>query len=263
MESIAIYQVDAFTDKLFGGNPAAVCVLEETISGELMQKIAMENNLSETAFVTSNGNEFNIRYFAPKMEIDLCGHASLASAFVLDKFYLKNTSEIVFHTYSVGDISVSVKDDMYALNLPKDEIKEAYKMSEQISEILGAVPVELYKGTTDLMAIFDNEDQIQRLNPDFTELLKLDIRGLIVTAPGNNSDIVCRFFCPAIGVNEDPVTGSAHTTLVPYWTKKLGKSNFVSHQLSERGGELLCRDLGDRVEVAGKAALYMKGELNV
>lgn len=258
---IKLYQVDAFTDELFGGNPAAVCVLEETISEELMQKIAMENNLSETAFVTPNGNEFAIRYFAPKMEIDLCGHASLASAFVLDQFYLENAEEIKFHTHMAGDISVAVKNELYTLNLPKDEIKDASGMIVQISEILGFTPIELYKGTTDLMAVFENEAQIRRMKPDFSALLNLDIRGLIVTAPGKASDIVCRFFCPAIGVNEDPVTGSAHTSLIPYWSEKLGKKEIVSHQLSERGGELLCKNLDERVEVAGKAKLFLKGEI--
>jgi PhzF family phenazine biosynthesis protein len=260
---IILYQVDAFTDELFGGNPAAVCVLEETISEELMQKISMENNLSETAFVTPNGNEFDIRYFAPKMEIDLCGHASLASAFVLDKFYLQNVSEIVFHTHKVGDISVTIKDDLYALNLPVDELAKDENQLEKLTSILGCKTNEVFKGKTDLMAVFENEDQIKNIKPDFSALLDLDIRGLIVTAPGKASDIVCRFFCPAIGVNEDPVTGSAHTTLIPYWSLRLGKKEFVSRQLSERGGGLFCKDLGERVEVAGKAVLFMKGEIEL
>lgn len=260
---IQVYQVDAFTDKLFGGNPAAVCVLEGPISEALMQNIAMENNLSETAFIMPKGDVYDIRYFAPKMEIDLCGHASLASAFVIDKFYSKSEAEIVFDTYKVGPISVSVKDDLYTLNLPVDNYVESNEYLEQLNEILGSRPIELYKGKTDLMAVFDSEDQIKGLKPDFLALKELDVRGLIVTAAGMSSDIVCRFFCPAIGVNEDPVTGSAHTTLVPYWSAKLGKKEFVSCQVSERGGELYCRDLVNRVEVAGKAVLFLKGEIEL
>ena len=260
---IQLYQVDAFTGRPFAGNPAAVCMLDEPISEDLMQKIAMENNLSETAFITPKGSEFDIRYFSPQMEIDLCGHASLASAFVIDKFYSNNTEEIVFNTYRVGQISVGVKDDLYVLNLPVDEYTASNEYLEQLNKILGSRPIEVYKGKTDLMAVFENEDQIKALNPDFLTLKEIDIRGLIVTAPGKSSDIVCRFFCPAIGVNEDPVTGSAHTTLAPYWSSKLGKKELVSGQLSERGGELICKDLGNRVEVSGKAVLFMKGEIEL
>jgi PhzF family phenazine biosynthesis protein len=260
---IKFFQVDAFADQLFRGNPAGVCVLEQPISEKLMQQIAMENNLSETAFVTPSGSAFDIRYFAPKMEIDLCGHASLASAFVMEQFYLKNAYEIVFHTLKVGDVSVSIENGNYALNLPKDEINEASELTGRISQILDDAPIELYKGVTDLMAVFKNEEQIKALKPDFKALSKLNVRGLIVTAPGNKSDVVCRFFCPAIGVNEDPVTGSAHTTMIPYWTKKLDKKDILSHQLSERGGELFCKDLGERVKVAGKAKLYLKGEIEL
>ncbi|PLX23357.1 MAG: isomerase, partial [Salinivirgaceae bacterium] len=191
------------------------------------------------------------------------GHASLASAFVLDQFYLSNAGEIVFQTYKVGKISVSVNDGLYTLNLPKDEFAKSDEFNVQLAEILGSRPIDVYKGKTDLMAVFENEEQIITLNPDFLTLKEIDIRGLIVTAPGKSSDIVCRFFCPAIGVNEDPVTGSAHTTLVPYWSSKLGKKELLSRQLSERGGELICSDLGDRVEVAGKAVLFMKGEIEL
>jgi PhzF family phenazine biosynthesis protein len=261
--NIKIFQVDAFSGKPFAGNPAAVCMLDEPISENLMQNIAMENNLSETAFVISNGDEFDINYFSPKMEIDLCGHASLASAYVIDQFYSKNTNKIVFNTHKVGQISVEVRNGLYALNLPVDEFTASNVYLDQLNEILNIRPIEVYEGKTDLMAVFENEEQIKALKPDFALLLNLDIRGLIVTAPGKSSDIVCRFFCPAIGINEDPVTGSAHTTLVPYWSAKLGKKEFVSNQISERSGELYCRDLGNRVEVAGAAVLFMKGQIEI
>ena len=263
MQEIEIYQVDAFSNKLFGGNPAAVCILETEIEASLMQKIATENNLAETAFVVPHEKFASIRYFTPLTEVDLCGHASLASAFVLSKFVQADRSLFKFETLRSGTISVEVRDDLFALNLPADELKDASSETDIIADILGVAPLELYRGRTDIMAVFEDSRIISQLKPDLNALAKIDCRGLIATAPGTKSDFVTRFFAPAIGVDEDPVTGSAHTTLVPYWAKKLGRTQLLSHQLSERGGELYCKDLGNRTEVAGKATLYLKGEVFV
>ena len=263
MESIAIYQVDAFSDKLFGGNPAAVCILKKDIEAGLMQQIAAENNLAETAFVVPTGDFVTIRYFTPLTEVALCGHATLASAFVLAEFVQKHARQFTFETLLSGTLTVELKNNLYALNLPADQLKPEKAQFDAVANILGHKPAELFHGRTDLMAVFDDQQVLKEIKPDMGALAQLDARGLIVTAPGNESDFVTRFFAPAIGVDEDPVTGSAHTSLVPYWSQKLNKTSLVSHQLSARGGVLYCKDLGNRTEVAGKATLYLKGEVFV
>ncbi|ALO16149.1 putative isomerase YddE [Salinivirga cyanobacteriivorans] len=263
MESIPIYQVDAFTDNLFGGNPAAVCILESEIDESLMQQIAAENNLAETAFVIPQEGFASIRYFTPLTEVALCGHATLASAFVLSEFVQKRNNQFTFETMLSGRLTVEVRSDLFALNLPADQLKPEKAQFVAVADILGHQPVELFHGRTDLMAVFDDQQILKEMEPDMKALARLNARGLIVAAPGNESDFVTRFFAPAIGVDEDPVTGSAHTSLVPYWSQKLNKTSLVSHQLSARGGVLYCRDLGNRTEVAGKATLYLKGEIFV
>ncbi|MFZ1455041.1 MAG: PhzF family phenazine biosynthesis protein [Saprospiraceae bacterium] len=255
-----IYQVDAFTDKVFAGNPAAVCPLNRWLEDDLMQKIAAENNLSETVFYVKNGDNFDIRWFTPEVEVDLCGHATLAAAFVL--FFHEGFSgdTIHFHSERSGPLSVKKNDDLLTLNFPIDEIHQM-EMTSDITLGFNISPVAAYKGKTDYMLIYDQEDQIRHLIPDYNTIKHWPVRGVIVTAAGKHSDFVSRFFAPQSGVNEDPVTGSAHTSLTPYWSAKLNKNEMTAIQLSSRGGYLKCIYLHDRVEISGTAKLFLKGEI--
>jgi PhzF family phenazine biosynthesis protein len=255
-----IYQVDAFTDKLFGGNPAAVCPLETWMDTALMQKIALENNLSETVFYVRNGNRFDIRWFTPSVEVDLCGHATLAAAFVLFFHEGFTGDKIYFHSDRSGPLSVKNHDGFLSLNFPSDQIHQI-EMTPEIMSGFNICPVAAYLGKTDYMLIFDNEEQISNIIPDYPVIEQWPVRGVIVTAPGVGSDFVSRFFAPQSGVNEDPVTGSAHTSLTPYWSAKLNKNELTAIQLSPRRGFLQCTNLQDRVEISGKAKLYLKGEI--
>ena len=259
MQKIKIYQVDAFTDKLFSGNPAAVCILDKWISDKLMQTLGNENNLSETVFVVPNGQNFEIRRFTPTVEVDLCGHATLAAAFVLFNLHNYPKSLIRFHSSRSGWLAVERKDDMYFLNFPTDTLE---KLTEEynatIEKCIGTKPIELYKGKTKYMAVIDSESSLQMLQPDFIEISKLR---LIVTARGDEVDFVSRCFAPQSGVNEDPVTGSAHTSLLPLWSEKLGKNKLIANQLSKRGGQLVCEFNNDRCIIGGKARLYLTGEI--
>ena len=257
-----IYQVDAFTDKLFSGNPAAVCILDKWISYELMQSIGNENNLAETAFVVSNGKDFEIRWFTPTVEVDLCGHATLASAFVLFNILNYPDSLIRFYSTRSGWLAVEKRKDMLFLDFPTDQLIALPE--EQIAIIekcIGTKPIELYKGKTDYIAVIEDERSLQALQPDFTEISKLKARGLIVTAKGYEVDFVSRFFAPQSGINEDPVTGSAHTSLLPLWSKKLDKTLLTAKQLSKRGGSLMCEFKNDRCLIGGKARLYLTGKI--
>lgn len=255
-----IYQVDAFTDKLFHGNPAAVCPLKSWLSDELMQKIARENNLSETAFYVSEDSHYNIRWFTPTVEVDLCGHATLASAYVL--FNLENHigEKIIFKSKKSGELEVIKKGDLLTLNFPSDTTVSV-ELSSDITGCFNIMPKLAYKGKTDYMLVFENELSIEKLIPDFGRISKLKCRGVIVTARGNNVDFVSRFFGPQSGVDEDPVTGSAHTTLTPYWSEQLGKKEMNAVQLSNRKGHLKCRSLNERVEISGECRLYLEGEI--
>ncbi|RPH31046.1 MAG: PhzF family phenazine biosynthesis protein [Bacteroidales bacterium] len=255
-----IYQVDAFTDKVFGGNPAAVCPLKEWLSDELLQKIAMENNLAETAFFVKQNEQYHIRWFTPTVEVDLCGHATLAAAFVLFSYENHNGNEIQFYSLRSGGLTVSKQSDYLTLNFPTD-VYERIELFEELTIGFKFKPIEALKGKTDYMLVFENEDQINKLSPNFDAISKLNARGVIVTAKGNSVDFVSRFFAPQSGINEDPVTGSAHTTLTPYWAKKLGKNELSAIQLSERKGYLNCKYLNERVEISGKAKLYLIGEI--
>jgi PhzF family phenazine biosynthesis protein len=263
MKSIKIYQLDAFTDKLFSGNSAAVCMLDMWISDELMQSIANENNLAETSFVVPTGQDFEIRWFTPTVEVDLCGHATLASAFVLFNIHNYPCSLIKFHSPRSGLLTVEKNGDMFFLDFPTDKLEALTEEKNLIERCIGIKPLELYKGKTDYIAIIDNEDLLQNLQPDLLEISKLKARGLIVTAQGNNVDFVSRFFAPQSGINEDPVTGSAHTSLLPLWSKKLGKNRLNAIQLSKRGGQLVCEYKNDRCLIGGKARLYLTGELTL
>lgn len=257
---IPIYQIDAFTNIQFKGNPAAICPLDSWISDELMQNIAMENNLSETAFFVKSGSGYELRWFTPKGEIDLCGHATLATSFVIFNYIDKEAQTIDFFTKS-GLLQISRTGKLIDMVFPSRE-GDKIEAPEILVKALGKMPTEVYK-SRDYMAVFETEEDIREMAPDMELLKKLDVLGIIVTAKGREADFVSRFFAPRAGVNEDPVTGSAHCTLVPYWKKVLNKSEFTALQLSERTGTLYCTDLGDRVKMSGEAAAYLEGFINV
>jgi len=257
---LKIYQVDAFTDKVFSGNPAAVCPLDQWLDDELMQNIAMENNLAETAFYVKSGNEYHIRWFTPKLEVDLCGHATLAAAFVLFNFENHTDAEIRFHSPRSGELIVTRHGDSLTLNFPSDSIKPV-ELTSELTAGFNLKPVEAYKGKTDYMLVFENESLVKELIPEIDIIAKIAARGIIITAPGDTADFVSRFFAPQSGIDEDPVTGSAHTTLTPFWAKRLGKNELSAIQLSGRKGYLNCKYLNERVEISGQARLYLKGEI--
>ena len=254
-----IYQVDAFADDVFNGNPAAVIPLFEWLSDELMQSIAEENNLAETAFFVRKGEYFELRWFTPEAEVDLCGHATLASAYVLYE-YLEYTDPVVVFETKSGRLFVDREDGTYSMDFPAWGVREI-QVTERVSTALGERPAELYMGERDMMAVFENEEQIRALNPDFRLVSQLDGMCMICTAPGLDYDFVSRTFVPELGIPEDPVTGSAHCALVPFWAERLGKSELTAFQASKRGGVVGCQNLGDRVKISGKAVTYMKGSI--
>ncbi len=258
---IAIFQVDAFASSLFKGNPAAVCPLDEWASDGTLQNIAAENNLSETAFFVKEKEGFHIRWFTPQTEVSLCGHATLATAAVIYEKLGYKKDFIRFNSRS-GELKVKKNNDEYVLDFPSDKLTEETP-DPQLIKAIGAEPLETYKTYEDILWVFDNQNQIGLIKPDFTELAKLTRRGIIVTAPGMQSDFVSRFFAPAVGINEDPVTGSAHTALAPYWSKKLKKKALTAFQLSKRGGNLKCYYHGDRTEISGKAVFYLEGVITI
>lgn len=255
-----IYQVDAFTSKVFSGNPAAVCPLEYWLPDDLLQKIAMENNLAETAFYVPQANQFEIRWFTPTVEVDLCGHATLAAAFVLFHREGYTGSSIRFYAPRSGTLTVTRNGAWLTLNFPADLLQEV-PLTEQLKSCFDLEPRLAFKGKTDYMLVFDAADEIIKLRPDSGAITLLDARGVIATAPGQTTDFVSRFFAPQSGIPEDPVTGSAHTSLVPYWAKQLNKTQLSALQLSERQGFLQCRYLNDRVEISGQGKLYLTGEI--
>lgn len=261
MQKIKLFQIDAFTNKLFAGNPAAVCILDKWLADELMQSIANENNLAETAFVVPNGNDFEIRWFTPTTEVDLCGHATLASAYVLFNLLDYKESTIRFHSPRSGELRVTKNEEMLYLDFPTDTLELITGMQSIMEECIGIKPIEVYKGKTDYIAIIENESSVKNLQPNLTEIAKLNGRGLIVTAKGDEVDFVSRFFAPQSGINEDPVTGSAHTSLTPIWAKKLGITKLTANQISERGGHLICEYKSDRCMIGGEAKLYLMGEI--
>lgn len=257
-----MYQVDAFTDKLFHGNPAAVCLLDEWLSGEQMQKIGAENNLSETAFIVPKGDDYEIRWFTPSVEVELCGHATLATAHVLFEHIKYPNEKVIFHSRVHGQLAVRKSGDLLTLDFPVDII-EKVDAPENLLKAFNLKPLECYKGKTDFMLIYSSQEQIEKIEPDFNLILLSGARGVIVTATGNETDFVSRFFAPEAGINEDPVTGSAHTTLTPYWSKKTGKNILTAKQISKRQGELKCELSGDRVKITGKAVTYLIGEIEI
>jgi len=259
--NITIYQVDAFTSTLFGGNPAAVCPLEGWLSDELLQAIASENNLSETAFFVRGEAGYQLRWFTPEYEIDLCGHATLATAFVIFEFLDVDAGRVSFTTKSGELIVDRDRNGLLSMNFPARP-GMLIDCPAHLASGLKDTPLEVYK-SRDYMAVFEHEEIIKRLAPDFAILSQLDGLGVVVTAPGKEADFVSRAFFPKEGIPEDPVTGSTHCTLIPYWSKRLGKPKLRALQLSRRGGELFCEERGERVLIAGKAVLYLRGEIFV
>jgi PhzF family phenazine biosynthesis protein len=259
---IPYYQVDVFTDRLFKGNPAGVCLLPSGWpAAELMQQIAFENNLSETAFVVRRGGAFDLRWFTPAMEVDLCGHATVAPAHVLFRETGLEGDRIEFQTQSSGIVSVERKGERLILDFPARPPAPCAAPAD-LDRVLGKKPDEIWR-SRDYLMVFPSEDDILAMKPDFAGMLNWDCLGVIVTAPGKEVDFVSRFFAPRAGVNEDPVTGSSHSTLIPYWARRLNKADLHTRQLSARGGELFCRDAGDRVKIGGSAVTYSRGEINV
>jgi len=260
--TIPIYQADAFTDKLFGGNPAAVCPLKEWPTDEIMQNIARENNLAETAFFVKEGGGYKLRWFTPEYEIDLCGHATLASAHILFTELGHAQSEIHFETVKAGVLTVKKDGDKYTMDFPSRppiHIEPPVGLIEALGE---KQPVETLR-SRDYFVVYESEDDIKEISPDMFALSKMDTVGIIITARGSNSDFVSRFFAPGAGIPEDPVTGSAHCNLIPYWAEKLGKDKLHAYQLSARKGELWCELHGERVYISGRAVTYLKGEITV
>lgn len=255
------YQVDAFAEDVFSGNPAGVVPLYEWLSDELMQSIAEENNLSETAFFVKKGEYFELRWFTPEVEVELCGHATLASAYVLYTFLGYDDPAVVFETKS-GRLFVDREDDLYSMDFPAWAVREI-QVTERVATALGARPVELYMGERDMMAVFEKEEDVVNLKPDFRLVSQLDGMCMICTAPGLDYDFVSRTFVPEHGIPEDPVTGSAHCTLVPFWAERLNKTTLYAYQASRRGGVLDCENLGDRVKIAGRAVTYMQGQITL
>jgi PhzF family phenazine biosynthesis protein len=257
---IPIYQVDAFTSTLFSGNPAAVCPLEEWLPDNQLQAIAAENNLSETAFFVGGKGRYALRWFTPTTEVDLCGHATLAAAFIIFEYVDTSLPVVEFDTKS-GALNVDRDGAMLSMDFPARP-GAACTAPEDLINGLGAPPNEVYLAR-DYLAVYESEETIKSIKPAMDRLLAIDGLGVIITAPGKKVDFVSRFFAPKAGVPEDPVTGSAHCTLVPYWSKRLNKKMLHAHQLSSRGGELFCEDLGDRVKIAGNAVLYLEGTISL
>jgi len=255
------YQVDAFATRVFEGNPAAVCPLDSWPDDSLLQAIAQENNLSETAFFVPGEKGFELRWFTPVDEVDLCGHATLATAHVIFEILGYGGPVIPFETRS-GELFVKKQGNRLQLDFPAQP-PAACEMPDALVPGLGGVrPVEVL-AAADYMAVFENETTIRNIRPDHTLLSKLDLRGLIVTAPGDEVDFVSRFFAPQLGVPEDPVTGSAHCELAPYWAGRLGKKILSANQVSRRGGSLVCEVAGDRVLISGGAVMFMEGEISL
>lgn len=259
---LTIYQVDAFAEKVFQGNPAAVIPLEDWIEDSLMQQIAMENNLSETAYFVKTDAGYHLRWFTPEYEIDLCGHATLASAYIIKNFIEPHVAEISFTTQKAGVLKASAKEGLYTLDFPS-RMPEPTDTPEKLLPSLGiSNAVEILR-SRDYFVVLPNEEAVRNVEPDFNLMKELDAIGVIITAKGHEADVVSRCFYPGLGIQEDPVTGSAHCNLVPYWSEKLNKKKLFCQQLSPRHGNLHCELAGDRVLMSGKCVLYMQGSVNL
>jgi PhzF family phenazine biosynthesis protein len=262
MRELRLLQVDAFADTVFHGNPAAVCPLDAWLPDEVMQGIALENNLSETAFFVPEGDGYRLRWFTPRTEVDLCGHATLASAFVLFTVLDGAADPLRFETRS-GRLEVSRQGDLLVMDFPSTPPEPCPEPPAALIEALRVPPREVVFAADDYFAVYENEAAVRDLRPDFALIESLGSRGLAATAPGDDTDFVSRYFAPAVGINEDPVTGSIHTTLTPFWARRLGKERLHGRQISQRGGDLFLELRGDRVGIAGRAVLYLDGTIIV
>ena len=257
---LPLYQVDAFTSEVFGGNPAAVCPLDQWLPDDVMQAVAAENNLSETAFIVKRDEDYDLRWFTPAIEVDICGHATLASAFVIANNLEAGRDKIVFHSRS-GPLTVTRDGELYTLDFPA-------KMPERVDDLaaveaaLGVRPLELWRNVKS-MAVLADQAAVLAVEPDMALIAALPGDGLIVTAPGDDCDFVSRYFAPHAGIPEDPVTGSAHCVLTPYWARRLDKPRMSARQVSQRGGELTVEDRGERVLISGRVAPYMEGRITI
>ncbi len=257
---LPLYQVDAFTRRIFGGNPAAVVLLDDWLPDETLLAIAAENNLSETAFVIPHSDVSPLRWFTPVLEMDLCGHATLAAAHVLFRHRFPSTNRVRFSTHS-GNLLVTRDGELLSMDFPARPGRPS-ELTDHLLSALGMQPREAVLAR-DLLAVFESEEEVRAFRPNFERIATLDAFALIVSAPGNTVDFVSRFFAPRAGVCEDPVTGSAHCTLIPYWAARLGKPKLVAKQLSARGGDIVCELRGDRVIIGGNTVEYLRGEIEV
>ncbi len=261
--NLQIFQVDAFTKTPLSGNPAAVCPLREWLDDETMLKIAAENNLSETAFFVKRNDDYEIRWFTPTIEINLCGHATLAASYVIFNCLGLEDKFIKFYSARSGDLSVEKQGEVLVLDFPKYDLNEI-EIDRNLAGAVGKTPQKMWETQGNMaMLLFETEDEIKSLNPDMSALGKIDFDEVIVTAKGTDADFVSRLFAPRIGIPEDPVTGATHCSLIPYWAERLEKQTLYARQLSKRGGELFCALDGERVKIGGNAALYLKGEIYV
>lgn len=259
---LPIYQVDAFTEELFGGNPAAVCPLEQWLPDATMQAIAAENNLSETAFFVREGGDYALRWFTPRVEVDLCGHATLASAYIIFRCLEPQRQRVRFRTHKAGILTVERRDDALVMDFPARPASPA-PAPPGLIPALGGTPLTVLRAR-DHLVVYGGAAEVAALKPDFSALAKVDCFAVIATAPGENGiDFVSRFFAPGQGIDEDPATGSSHCTLVPYWAGRLGKSELKARQISARGGALSCVLESDRVRIGGRAVLYLEGQITV
>lgn len=253
------YVVDAFTDKVFGGNPAAVCVMDKWLDDETMLKITMENNLSETAFAVKEGENYKLRWFTPGGEIDLCGHATLATAYIITTFVEPGLKEVRFETLS-GILVVNKNDELLEMDFPAYELKKV-EVTDAMAEAIGVRPIEAWMAR-DLLCVLENEEDVRNMNPNMEKVKELDGLLLQVTAKGKNFDCISRSFAPKLNVTEDPVCGSGHCHIVPFWANKIGKNSIIAYQASRRGGTLYCKVEGNRIKMSGKAALYSIADIN-
>ncbi len=259
-QELPIFQVDAFTSRAFAGNPAAVCPLDDWLPEATMQAIAAENNLSETAFFVRRERDYDLRWFTPLAEVDLCGHATLASAYVIATQLAPDTAQMVFHTRS-GPLTVTRDGARFTLDLPAQPVDEVAP-EPAVAEALGMAPESLWRANK-AMAVLADEAAVRAADPDLAKVAALPGDGLLITAPGADCDFVSRYFAPHVGIPEDPVTGSTHCMLTPFWARRLGKPRMSARQLSRRGGELAVEDRGARILVAGEVAPYLQGTIQI
>lgn len=254
------YHIDAFTSRVFAGNPAGVCFLDRRLEDDVLQAIASENRLSETAFLIEAVSGYGLRWFTPKVEIDLCGHATLASAHAVFKYARPDAQEVEFDTMS-GRLGVKRSGDLLVMDFPSRPPVQCEECDmDKLADIMGSAPSHALR-SRDLVLVYETEEQVKALSPNMDGISSLDFFGVIATAPGGDCDFVSRFFAPRAGIPEDPVTGSAHSTLIPYWAARLGKKEMQAHQVSSRGGELYCTDNGRRVSIGGRAVTYLEGKI--